>query len=64
MTNLLSQWRENESRLASIRKNLCDKGVSVEAAIADTFEDQRRNNKLYDSLWKKGQHRRTVCGLV
>lgn len=64
MKSLLNQWRYNEDRLASIRKNLCDKGVSVEAALEDTAEDQCRNNRLYDSIWKKGQYRRTVCGLV
>lgn len=64
MHTLLNTWLYHENNLAAIRKNLCDKGVSSEAAIADTFIDQQKNNRRYDGAWKKLQHRRTVAGLV
>lgn len=64
MNTLLNDWRRRENQLASFRKNLCDKGVSSEAAIADTAIEQARNNRAYDNIWKKLQHRRTVAGLV
>jgi hypothetical protein len=64
MHSLLNTWKYREDKLASIRKNLCDKGVSSEAAIADTWIDQQRNNRAYNNIWKKLQHRRVVSGLV
>ena len=64
MHSLLNSWSYYENKLANIRKNLCDKGVSSEAAIADTFIDQQKNNRRYDGIMRKVQHRRTVAGLV
>lgn len=61
---LLNHWKHKEDRLAGIRKTLCDRGVTSEAAIADTWVDQQRNNKSYDRIMSKGQFRRTVSSFA
>lgn len=64
MHSLLNIWRYRENKLAERRKFLTDRGMTSEQAIAETSIDQQHNNRLYDNVWKKGQYRRTVCGLV
>lgn len=64
MLNHLNNWREKENKLAERRKQMCDRGMTAEQAISETAEEQARNNRLYNQVWKKAQYSRTVCGLV
>lgn len=64
MKSLLSNWLYQENRLANIRKNLCDRGATSSAAIADTEIEQKANNRRYSNIFQKGQYRRTVSSFV
>lgn len=64
MLTLLNNWRNKENQLAERRKQMCDRGLTVEQALDETAAEQTRNNRLYNQVWKKAQFRRTVCGLV
>jgi len=64
MTTLLNNWKLRETKLADRRKYLTEKGMTAEAAIAETAVDQKKNNRKYESLWGKGKYRRTVAGIV
>jgi hypothetical protein len=64
MKSLLINWSYQENRLANIRKNLCDRGTTSSAAIADTWQEQQNNNRRWSNIFKKGQYRRTSSSLV
>jgi hypothetical protein len=64
MKSLLINWSYQENRLANIRKNLCDRGATSSAAIADTWQEQQNNNRRWSNIFKKGQYRRTSSSLV
>lgn len=64
MHKLLTNWRVREEKLTERRKQMCDRGMTAEQSINETYSEQAKNNRLYNQLWKKAQFRRTVCGLV
>lgn len=64
MKSLLNNWSYQENRLANIRKTMCDRGATSDAAIAETLIDQKKNNRRYDGIMSKGQYRRTVSSFV
>lgn len=64
MKSLLTEWSSRENYLANIRKNLCDRGATTSAALADTWQEQQANNRRFANIFSKGQYRRTASSFV
>jgi len=43
-------WHHNEQELEAKRKHMTDSGKTADYAIAQTADEQRRNNRLYDQI--------------
>lgn len=63
-THPLTIWKTRETKLADRRKFLCDRGSTLDAALADTAVEQARNNRSYDRIMRKYGFRRLVSSIV